>query len=61
MHGLLTNLGEACVLCKVRDVAVHLTVNLYVLYNLVAICLEAAVHVVELYAGDFAGRPVVKL
>ena len=59
MDGLLSNLCKSGILCKVRDVTVHLTVYLYILYNLFAVCLEAAVHVVQMDTGNLACGPVV--
>ena len=60
MDGLLADLAVAGVLRQVGDIAVHLTVDLDALDHLVLVGLQAAVHVMELDAGDFAGRPVIQ-
>ena len=60
LYRLFRDLVEACVLGQVRDVSVHLSVDLYVLYDFIPVGLEAAVHVVELDACDLAGCPVVQ-
>ena len=61
VNHLLTDLAESGILGQEGDVAVHLAVNLDVLDNLFAVCLEAAVHVVQVDAGNFACGPVVYL
>ena len=58
---LLGDFAEAGVLREVRNIPVHLAVHLYVLDHLVLVGLQAAVHIVELDAGDPAGSGVVKL
>ena len=47
MHHKLTNLLVTGIFCKVGDVAVHVAIYLDVLDILVAVCLKAAVEVVQ--------------
>ena len=61
MHRFLAYLCVAGVLGKVWNVPVHLSVNLYALYDLLFVCLEAAVHVVQLDAGDHPCSRIVEL
>ena len=61
MDGLLADLAVAGVLGEVGDVAVHFAVHLDAFHHFLLVGLQAAVHVVELDAGDLAGRPVVEL
>ena len=61
VHFELADTGVSGILSQIGDVTVHLTVNFYILYHLAAVCLEAAVHVVQLYAGDTACRGVEQL
>ena len=61
MHGHLADLGKPGVLGKIGDIAVHFPVDFHVLHNIFPIGLEAAVHVVQLDAGDAAGGSVVEL
>ena len=61
MDWLFSDFLETRVLCKVRNVPVHLAVNLNILYHLVFVGFQSAVHVVQTYAGDFAGGGIVKL
>ena len=58
---LFGNAGVAGVLGKIWDVAVHFTIDLYVLDHLLAVGLESAVHVMQPDAGDAAGGRVVEL
>ena len=52
---------ESGILCQIRYVPVHFSIHLYVLDDLVAVCLEPAVHVVEPYSGNFPCRRIVQL
>ena len=47
MYHLLANFGEACVLCQIRDVAVHIVVQLDAMDHLRAVRFESAVEVVQ--------------
>ena len=57
----LAYLGETGVLGYVWDVAVHVSVDLYLLDYLTPVSLKSAVHVVQLEAGHLAGGEVVYL
>ena len=62
VHNLLANLVEASVLGEIRDVAVHLAIDLNVLDDVLAIGFQAAVEVVEvLDAAHLACRGVEEL
>ncbi len=61
MDGLFADLAVAGVLREVGDVAVHFTVDLDAFHHFVLVGLQAAVHVVEFDAGDFAGGPIIQL
>ena len=60
VHRFFANPGESGILGQVRDVAVHFAVHLDVFHHLGFVGFEAAVHVMELDAGNLAGRPVVQ-
>ena len=49
------------VLGQIRDISVHFAIDFDVFHDFVPICLEAAVHVVQTYAGDLPCCPVVQL
>ena len=51
--------GESGAFCEIRDISVHFPVHLNVFDDLGIICLETAVHVVQLDAGDGPGRGIV--
>ena len=62
VHHLLPYAVKARVLGQVRDVSVHLSVDLYVFHHLPAIGFQAAIEVVQVVdAADFAGGSVEKL
>ena len=46
-HNLLANTLKTSVFSKDRDIAVHLAIDLYALYDLLAIALQATVEVVQ--------------
>lgn len=58
---LLGYLGEALVLGQIRNVAVHLAIDLDALDDLVFVGLQPAVHVVEFHPGYSPRRCVVEL
>ena len=62
VHNLFPDFGEACILCQVRDVAVHLAINLDVLHHLTPIGFQSTVEVVQvMYARDSPRRRIEKL
>ena len=67
VHGLLAEAGEEPYRHQVEEtveeaaLAVHVSVDLYLLDHLTPVSLQAAVHVVQLQAGHLAGGEVVYL
>ena len=62
MYHFLANLVEAGIFCKIRNVSVHLTVNLNILYHVSSIRLQSAVEVVKVFhAANLACRSVEEL
>ena len=61
LDDLLANPGETGVLGEVRDIAVHLAEHLDVLHHILPVRLQAAVHIMQLYARYAAGCGVEQL
>ena len=62
MHNLFADAVEARVFRKIRDVSVHLSIHLDILYHILAISLQSAVEVVQvMYSADFPCRRVENL
>ena len=61
LYRLFCDTVESSVLCKIRYVAMHFAIYLDILDDFVSICLETAVHVMKLDAGDLAGCGIVEL
>ncbi len=62
VHHFLAYLVKTGLFGQIRYVAVHVAVDLYMFDNLVAVCLQAAVEVMEImYAAHFTSRSVEEL
>ena len=60
MYRLLGNTGESGILGQIRYVAMHLAIDFDILHDLVAIGLQATVHIVEFDSGNPPGRSIVE-
>ena len=61
LYRLFRDSVEAGIFCQIRYVAMHFTIYLYILYDFVSVCLEAAVHVMQLYACYLSCSGIVEL
>ena len=60
VHRFLGDSRISRILRKIRNISVHLPIDLDALYDLVLVCLESAVHIVKSYPRNFACGGIVE-